>query len=201
MPSTSLIYRSSSLYELAMLALYGRHYGSRYRAIAELVPNGSSVLDLCCGPALLYHRYLRHKSVRYTGLDVNAEFIDRLTRRGASGQVRDLRSEEALPEADYVIMQASLYHFLPDPSPVMDRMLRAARRQVIVSEPIRNLSSSDSRLAALVGKLLTDPGVGNHSQRFNEASLDQFFLRYRSLVQQSFLVAGGREKLYILSRR
>ena len=201
MPSTSLIYRSSSLYELAMLALYGRHYGSRYRAIAELVPNGSSVLDLCCGPALLYHRYLRHKSVRYTGLDVNAEFIDRLTRRGASGQVRDLRSEEALPEADYVIMQSSLYHFLPDPSPVMDRMLRAARRQVIVSEPIRNLSSSDSRLVALVGKLLTDPGVGNHSQRFNEASLDQFFSRYRSLVQQSFLAAGGREKLYILSRR
>jgi len=201
MPSTSLIYRSSSLYELAMLALYGRHYGSRYRAIAELVPNGSSVLDLCCGPALLYHRYLRHKSVRYTGLDVNAEFIDRLTRRGASGQVRDLRSEEALPEADYVIMQASLYHFLPDPSPVMDRMLRAARRQVIVSEPIRNLSSSDSRLVALVGKLLTDPGVGNHTQRFNEASLDQFFSRYRSLVQQSFLAACGREKLYILSRR
>jgi SAM-dependent methyltransferase len=201
MPSTSFIYRSSLLYELAMLALYGRHYASRYRAIAELVPNGSSVLDLCCGPALLYHRYLRHKLVRYTGLDVNAEFIDRLTRRGASGQVWDLRSEKALPEADYVIMQASLYHFLPDPSPIMDRMLRAARRQVIVSEPVRNLSSSNSRLLALVGKLLTDPGVGNHSQRFNEASLDQFLSRYRSLVQQSFLVAGGREKLYILSRR
>jgi SAM-dependent methyltransferase len=201
MPSTSFIYRSSSLYELAMLALYGRHYGSRYRAIAELVPNGSSVLDLCCGPALLYHRYLRQKLVRYTGLDVNSEFIDRLTSRGATGQVWDLRSDKALPDADYVIMQASLYHFLPDPSPIMDRMLRAARRQVIVSEPVRNLSSSNSRLLALVGKLLTDPGVGNHSQRFNEASLDQFFSRYRSLVQQSFLVAGGREKLYILSRR
>jgi ubiquinone/menaquinone biosynthesis C-methylase UbiE len=93
MPSTSFIYRSSSLYELAMLALYGRHYGSRYRAIAELVPNGSSVLDLCCGPALLYHRYLRQKLVRYTGLDVNTDFIDRLTRRGASGQVWDLRSD------------------------------------------------------------------------------------------------------------
>jgi hypothetical protein len=132
---------------------------------------------------------------------VNSEFIDRLTSRGATGQVWDLRSDKALPDADYVIMQASLYHFLPDPSPIMDRMLRAARRQVIVSEPVRNLSSSNSRLLALVGKLLTDPGVGNHSQRFNEASLDQFFSRYRSLVQQSFLVAGGREKLYILSRR
>ena len=73
--STSLIYRSSSFYEFTMLALYGRHYGSRYRAVADLIPGGSSVLDLCCGPALLYHRYLRHKSVRYTGLDVNAKFI------------------------------------------------------------------------------------------------------------------------------
>jgi ubiquinone/menaquinone biosynthesis C-methylase UbiE len=79
--ATSLIYRSASLYELAMLLLYGRHYTSRYRAIAELVPVGSSVLDLCCGPALLYHRYLRTKDVQYTGLDINANFIARLLRR------------------------------------------------------------------------------------------------------------------------
>lgn len=196
--STSLIYRNSSLYELAMLALYGRHYGSRYRAIAELIPDGAGVLDLCCGPALLYHRYLRQKSVQYTGLDVNAQFIDQLTRRGASGEVWDLRSDKPLPKADYVIMQASLYHFLPDPSPVVDRMLRAARKQVMIAEPIRNLSSSDSRLLALAGKLLTNPGAGDHSQRFNEASLDQFFKRYISSVQQSFLIAGGREKMYVL---
>ena len=199
--STSLIYRSNSLYELAMLALYGRHYRARYRAIADLIPAGSNVLDLCCGPALLYHRCLRQKSVQYTGLDVNARFIEQLIHRGARGQVWDLRSEKPLPEADYVVMQASLYHFLPEPSPVVDRMLSAARKQVIIAEPIRNLSSSDSRLLSLAGKLFTNPGVGDHSQRFNEATLDHFFSRYRSLVQQSFLVAGGREKLFILSRR
>jgi hypothetical protein len=77
-------------------------------------------------------------------------------------------------------------------------MLRAARKQVMIAEPIRNLSSSDSRLLALAGKLLTNPGVGDHSQRFNEASLDQFFKRYIPSVQQSFLIAGGREKMYVL---
>ena len=128
--SESFIYKSSSVYELAMLLLYGRHYASRYRAIAELIPAGSNVVDLCCGPALLYHRYLRAKSVQYTGLDINRAFIDRLTERGGSGQVWDLRSEEPLPPADYVIMQASLYHFLPDASPVVDRMLEAARKRV-----------------------------------------------------------------------
>src|SRR5713101_4008912 len=130
--ATSLIYKNTSMYELAMLLLYGRHYPSRYRAIADLIPSGSSVLDLCCGPALLYHRCLRAKSIQYTGLDLNAKFIDRLIRWGGCGQIWDLRSEEPLPSADYVIMQASLYHFLPDASPVVNRMLRAARKQVII---------------------------------------------------------------------
>ena len=38
------------LRDCVMLALYGRHYGARYRAVADLIPDGSSVLDLCCGP-------------------------------------------------------------------------------------------------------------------------------------------------------
>ncbi len=198
--STSLIDRSSSLYEFAMIALYGRHYASRYRAVADLIPGGSSVLDLCCGPALLYHRYLRHKSVQYTGLDVNAKFIGQLTRRGASGQIWDLRSENPLPEADYVVMQGSLFHFLPNAAAVVDRMLRAARKQVVIAEPIRNLASSKVRLLALAGKLFTNPGVGDHRQRFDETSLDQLFSRYSSSVVESRLIAGGREKMYVLAR-
>jgi len=187
------------MYELAMLLLYGRHYTSRYREIAELIPTGSSVLDLCCGPALLYHRYLRSKAVQYTGLDINANFIARLIRLGGSGQVWDLRSEEALPTADYVIMQASLHHFLPDASQVVDRMLQAARRRVIIAEPIRNLATSNSRLLSRLGRLFTNPGAGEHSLRFTEASLADFFSGYASRVAESFTIAGGREQVYVLN--
>ena len=199
--ATSLIYRSAPLYELAMFLLYGRHYTSRYRAIAELIPAGSSVLDLCCGPARLYHRYLKSKAVRYTGLDINANFIARLSRQGGSGQLWDLRSEASLPSADYVIMQASLYHFLPDASKVVDRMLNAARTRVIIAEPIRNLATSDSRLLSLFGRFFTNPGVGEHSLRFTEASLADFFSRYSSRVLESFTIAGGREQVYVLDAR
>ena len=195
---TSLIYRSASVYELAMLVLYGRHYASRYTAIAELIPDGSSVLDLCCGPALLYHRYLRSKAVQYTGLDINQKFIDQLIRRGGNGRVWDLRSNEPLPSADYVIMQASLYHFLPDASPIVNRMLQAARNQVIVAEPVRNLSESDSRLLAALGRLFTNPGTGEHRLRFTEQTLADFFRVYTAQVVQSFRIAGGREKVYVL---
>ena len=199
--TTSLIYKNASLYEFAMLVLYGRHYTSRYRAIAELIPAGSSVLDVCCGPAILYHRYLRAKSVRYTGLDINAKFIARLNRRGGSGQVWDLRGEEPLPPADYVIMQASLYHFLPDPSRVVDRMRKGARKRVIIAEPIRNLATSDSRVLSLLGRLFTNPGVGEHSLRFTEGSLQTFFAGYASCVADSFTIAGGREQVYVLNER
>ncbi len=196
--SKSFIYKSSFVYELAMLVLYGRHYSSRYRALAELIPDGSSVLDLCCGPALLYHRYLRSKDIQYTGLDINPRFIDRLIKRGGNGRGWDLRSNEALPPADYVIMQASLYHFLPEASPIVNRMLKAARNQVIISEPIRNLTTSSSGLLSLLGRLFTNPGSGEQPPRFNEASLADFFSAYPSHVVQSFAIAGGREKVYVL---
>ena len=196
--ASSLIYKSESIYELAMLLLYGRHYPARYRAIADLIPAGSSVVDLCCGPALLYHRYLSSKSVQYTGLDINAKFISRLIRRGGEGRVWDLRSEDPLPAADYVVMQASLYHFLPDASPVVARMMKAARKQVIIAEPVRNLTDSDSRVLSSLGRLFTNPGTGEQQLRFTEPSLSKFFSSYGSRVVDSFSIAGGREILYVL---
>jgi SAM-dependent methyltransferase len=178
-----------------MRALYGRHYSARYRAVAGLIPDGAGVLDLCCGPATLYTRYLRAKSVAYTGLDLNDRFIARVAKAGARGEVWDLHSDAPLPAADYVIMQASLYHFLPEPAPVIDRMLAAARTNVIVAEPIRNLATSNNRVLAAIGQRFTNAGDGAQAHRFTEATLDSLFRGYESSVVQQSLIAGGREKL------
>src|SRR6185312_9404568 len=169
--STSLIYRSSTVYQAAMFALYGRHYRSRYRAVSGLIPPNTTVLDLCCGPGYLFQKFLRPKSVKYHGIDVNRGFIDRLIRAGATGQVADLHTLDPLPTADYVIMHASLYHFLPDPGAIVDRMLKAARRQVIIAEPIRNLSTSNLPLISRLASGHADPGSGNHRHRFTEETL------------------------------
>lgn len=183
-----------------MIGLYGRHYGARYEAIASLIPEGASVLDLCCGPAVLFHRYLRRKKVQYTGFDLNSGFIEGLVRRGGRGEVADLRQPRPLPAADYVIMQASLYHFLPDAAPIVHRMLDAAREEVIIAEPVRNVSSAQSPLVAKVAHVLTDPGNGAPSQRFGEGALDEFFAAQRAHILESFYISGGREKVYRLSR-
>ncbi|WP_327114915.1 class I SAM-dependent methyltransferase [Nocardia sp. NBC_01730] len=195
---TSLIYRNGTVYEVLMRALYGRHYTARYRAIAELIPEGASAIDLCCGPATLYTRYLCHKSVAYTGLDLNERFVARVAAAGGRGKVWNLRSDDALPPADYVIMQASLYHFLPEPRSVIDRMLAAATKQVIVAEPVRNLATSNNPVLATIGKRFTDAGDGEQAHRFTEQTLDEFFTAYGPRVVRQSLIAGGREKLYVL---
>jgi trans-aconitate methyltransferase len=197
--SSGLVYRNRLFYESAMVLLYGRHYASRYRAIARLIPPRAQVLELCCGPAVLYRRYLRSRGVRYRGLDIHRNFVDELRRRNIPAEVWDLQSDRALPAADNVIMQASLYHFLPDASGVVERMLRAARRQVIVAEPIVNLTDSSTPVIAALARRLSRTSQGEQSLRFTEKTLDAFFEPYRSRVRECFLIPGGREKVYVLT--
>ncbi len=200
--SASLIYRSRHGYELLMRALYGRHYEDRMRIVADQVPPGASVLELCCGPGTLYDRYLRHRARSYIGLDVNAGFVERLRRRGVDARLVDLAGgQEPLPGAEVAIIQASLYHFLPQAERIVDRMIAAASRRVIVSEPIRNLASSATPVIGLLGRRAADPGVGGHEQRFNETTLDQLMARYGARVEAAFLIPGGREKVYVLDSR
>jgi hypothetical protein len=198
--STSLVYRSATGYELIMLALYRRHYRARLSAVASHVRPGASVLELCPGPGALYRRHLRERAGGYSGIDVNEGFLDHLRRQGAGALKLDLTaSGDALPEADVVIMQASLYHFLPAAGAIIDRMLAAARERVIIAEPIRNLASSGLPLVARLGRGGADPGAGGgHAQRFDEAGLDTLMRAYARQVEAAFRIPGGREKVYVL---
>jgi SAM-dependent methyltransferase len=185
-----------------MRLLYGRHGDDRLRAVAAEVPAHASVLELCCGPGTLYRRHLRARDVPYIGLDVNAGFVAALRAQGVDARQVDLSDPDvALPPADVAIIQASLYHFLPDASRVIDRMLAAARERVIISEPIRNLASSNLPIVSLLGRRAADPGVGGHAERFDEPMLDELFSPYSERLITSFQIPGGREKVYVLRAR
>jgi hypothetical protein len=195
--ATSIIYRSPLLYELIMVALYRADYQARYAALADLIPENSSLLELCCGPAILYRRYLRSKNVLYRGLDISSTFVRKLTAEGISSDIWDLKNDRPLPSADYVLMQASLYHFLPDARPVLNRMLAAARHQVIVAEPIRNLASCASPFVRRVASVLSNAGEGREERRFTEQTLDALACSLGPQLKRSFLAPGGREKICI----
>jgi hypothetical protein len=198
----------SLLYETLMLGLYGfRGYTNRYQAIAERIPRGASVLELCCGPAMLYHRHLKAKQIQYTGLDIHESFIEALNRGGAQGLIWDVNSDTPLPEADFVLIQASLSCFLPDVTPVLRRMVAAARREVIIAEPIRSLPGRvlpilnwlQAKPSSVLGRFPLLPTSGYDEFLLNE-TLDDFWAAHapnqRPYVFQR--TANGLEMLYCL---
>jgi SAM-dependent methyltransferase len=198
--STSIIYRFSWLYKGVMFLLYRGSYRERSRALAALIPEGASVVDLCCGPATLYFDHLQFKRVSYTGLDINSGFVESVSSRGARAMVWDVSGDTPFPKADYLIMQASLYHFLPNPHPVVDRMLEAARINVLLTEPVRNVADSSNPAWAWLARKLTDPGTGDQPRRFNEKLLDEFLSPYRGAgrLVDTYPIASGRERLCVL---
>jgi SAM-dependent methyltransferase len=195
---TSLIYRHELVYGALMRALYGRNYRARDQAVADQTPAGGSVVDLCCGPGTLYLHALKSRGHDYLGVDINARFLARLEAKGARTLERDLVADPRVPDGDVVIMQASLYHFLPDKvGRILDAMFAAARLRVVVSEPIRNLSRSRVGVLAKLAQSMTDPGAGEHRRRFDEASLDEAMTPYRARLRHAALIPGGREKLFV----
>ncbi len=192
--SASLIYSNEWLYRALMRVLYGRHFEARYRALADEIPDQSTVVDLCAGDCYLYRRYLRAKSVKYLGLDLSPAFVKAAQKHGVPAREFDLWREE-IPRGDLVLMQASLYQFLPEAEKIIAKMLAAARHQVIIAEPVRNLSSSRLAWLAQLSRLLTNPAKNESSYsgaRFNENSLLEVFKSFPAF-QRAFFIPGGRE--------
>ncbi|MDQ6750463.1 MAG: class I SAM-dependent methyltransferase [Actinomycetota bacterium] len=182
-----------------MTVLYGRHYQARYSTLASLIPPGASVVELCCGPGTLYRRALRAKEIRYVGLDISRVFVDAINAAGGDGRVWDVRSPAALPGAEYLLLQASLYHFIESAaSSVIERMLVAAEREVIIAEPIRNLTNGRLPLSRALGAL-ADPGTGAQPHRYTEQTLDRLLAPHHARLRTAFLLPGGREKAYVLT--
>jgi len=161
----SPIYWSSPGHDLVMRLLYGPSIEQAYAEVARLIPDGASVVDLCCGTSRLDRDHLRARGCRVLGLDFNGQFVMQGRRHGSSTRFFNVLTDP-IPEADYVVMLSSLYHFRSRVGDVLERMQAAARRAVIISEPIRNLSSRRSLLGRIAIRL-SNPGVGEYAERFD----------------------------------
>lgn len=191
----SPIYNFPFLYHMVMRLLHGAHFESRYRIVTELVPEGSSVVELCAGDAYLYTRHLKAKRVDYLGLDNSPAFVRSAIRRGIPFRAFDVYTD-VVPPADVVIMQASLCQFSEIAEMLVNRMLNAARQTVLIAEPIRNLTTSSNPLLATVSRWLTKPHGArqDHSFRFDERSLAAFFQRFPS-YERALFDEGHREMI------
>lgn len=189
---TSFIYRHPKIYQATMRRLYGKDYEDRYARIANLIPTGASVTELCMGDGYLYQHYLSKRDVSYTGMEYNGDFIKHAQKMGANCIKRNVLTAE-IPAADVVLMHASLYQFIPDERKLIDRMFNAANRMVILAEPIKNLSNSENLFVRAVARRAANPGTGNAPDRFTEQTFGQLLNELGT--HETYFSAGGREMI------
>lgn len=102
-------------------------------AIAGLVPNGATALDLGCGDGALLDYLRREKGARGRGIELSEAGVLACVRRGLS--VRQGNLQEGL--ADYpdgsfdCVILAQTLQYLDDPTWVLGEMLRVGRRAII----------------------------------------------------------------------
>ncbi len=193
----SPIYWTSRGYDLTMKLLYGGEYEETYAAVARQIPDGASVVDVCCGTARLGRDYFRDRSIDYLGLDFNGHFVRSARRHGLQARFFDALSEP-IPPADYVIMCSSLYHFRACEDEVLDKMKAAARCAVILSEPVHNLTASRVPLVGRLARRLSKPGIGESRARYDLAALQALAKRHHAAVQYQ---PGQRNALVIMPAR
>lgn len=174
----SPIYWTTWTYDLALTLSRGNGYKKIFADVARLIEPGSSVVDLCCGTARLYRDFLKDKGCAYTAFDFNGHFVKALRKKGIDARQADLLALASLPSADYVVMCSSFMHFHGSQEKMLEKMRRAARRAVIISEPIQNMSQHRVTWIARLANKLTNPGVGRFDFRFNLESFRAFGERH-----------------------
>ncbi len=171
----SPIYWSASFYNVALKLLYGTQFKERFRCVAARIPSDTKeILDVCCGTGLLFDLYLRQSDVHYIGLDFNKSLLRRVRKIG--GETIHMQLPGRLPAADVVLMMGSLYHFKGQEAEMVDFMIAAARKKVIILEPVQAMSSS--LIGGFLGKWATYIHNTSSSYRIREHCLKEIMKRY-----------------------
>ena len=187
----SLLYWHPSSYHFIMQQLYGKDFNTRYEKIASLIPAKAEVVELCMGDAYLYRKYLSVKKVSYLGLDVNETFVHAAEKKNIPAKFFNILYDE-IPAADYIIMQAGLYHFIPDEKKIIQKMLNASRKFVLISEPVNNRAHSKNPLVSFIAKYGANPGTGQALHRFDEKSAMECFRSFKEF-REDMTVKAGKE--------
>ena len=193
----SPVYWHPVIYQLCLRITFGRQFEERYQEVANFIPMGSYVVDICCGDCTMY-RFLRKKKVQYLGLDINPLFVRGLKKKRIPIRLFDVCRDE-IPSAEYIIMMGSLYQFIPQHKEIMDKMLKAATKKVIITERIQGaFSSSTNPLISYIARRLANPGTGHTIYRFNEENLIRFLKSYRTRLERYYKICKNTQIVAVL---
>jgi SAM-dependent methyltransferase len=193
-----LFYANSRLYRTLMAVTYRQHWAERFRAVADWVPDGAQVLDVCCGDGSLAEHL--PPNTRYRGLDRSGALLRAGRKRGRPVEWFDVCSG-SLPKAEVVVCQVSLYQFHPKTEQLLERLFEAATRRLIVSESVWSLTRSKLPLVApVVAWAMRANDWSDGYFRFTPEELERLFAAYRPSLRHQGAICGGMDRLFVLDK-
>ena len=102
-------------------------------AVAGLVPDGATALDLGCGDGALLDYLRREKGARGRGIELSEAGVLACVRRGLSVRQGNLKEGLAdYPDGSFdCVILAQTLQYLDDPTWVLGEMLRVGRRAIV----------------------------------------------------------------------
>jgi uncharacterized protein YlzI (FlbEa/FlbD family) len=156
----------------------------------------SSCVELCFGDTLVAAQCNR-RHIRWTGFDINEYFVTCARKKGFDAQHADLETMEVVPSAGVVLMSGSLYHFHETADLLVKKMIEAAPK-VVISEPVKNLSSAGGLFGKLAGSAASTQ-KGRASFRYNRETFLELMNRVARETQRKLTIEKEFKKDLIIS--
>jgi methionine biosynthesis protein MetW len=126
----------------------------RWKIARDLIPDGSSVLDVGCGTGrFLAFLQGERPNCELRGLDVSERAVEMARSEGVEASLHDVEAADITWRADYVTCLEVIEHVV-QAERVLDRLMAARRRQAIISIPNVGFIGCRIRLA-LFGRFPT----------------------------------------------
>ena len=105
----SLIYRNIYIYRTIMIILYSGKYLNRFKSVTDVLSEKQcgSVTELCFGDIYLA-QWCKNNGVRWTGIDVNEQFVSFAIKQGYDAKCLDLLDFPDLQKSSVIVMMGSL---------------------------------------------------------------------------------------------
>jgi len=177
----SPIYWHPFLYQSAIRFTYGKHYISRYKQLEKHIPKHADLLELCMGDCFFYLNFLRQKQINYKCADINEVFVKAAKQKQIEAFQLNIFTDD-IPTCDYILLQGSLSYFIPHEKQIIQKLLVACRKQLIISENIHNLSNSRSPIKSWIGEKFSAPDFGQSKIKFTKETLTKTFSDFKSRI-------------------
>ena len=194
----SMLYWHPYSYKFLVRLMYKKHYGELYETINDLIAENSSVVDVCCGDSYL-QSFFENKNIEYLGLDFNPTFINFSSKRGINAKLFNIYKDD-IPQADYIVIQTSLYQFIPNHDQILQKLYQAADKYLIITETLKSLGGSGNKFVSSIGRFLNNPGDGVKAERFVMPTFKKAMEPFQKNIENEFFINGGLDYLVVIKK-